>query len=79
METVKEVDPIANNNNNNNLINMQEIVLRKKLSFNVDVTFYLSRVIESSLKLFSTFTGISKVKYLRDGKELSSFMPLSNF
>ena len=48
METVKEVDPIVkNNDNNNNLINMQEIILRKKLSLNVDVTFYLSRVIES--------------------------------
>ena len=46
LETVKEVDPIAKSNNNN-LINMQEITLRKKLSFNVDVTFYLSRVIES--------------------------------
>ena len=32
---------------NNNLINTQEIVLRKKLSFNVDVTFSLSRVTES--------------------------------
>lgn len=43
LETLKEIDPVAPPHP---LINMQEIVLRKTLSLNVDVTFYLARVIE---------------------------------
>lgn len=43
LETLKDVDPVVDPHP---LINMQEIVLRKTLSLNVDVTFYLARVIE---------------------------------